>query len=163
MKVKLFALTLVMVLVTTLALGPLGTYKTAQAEGAAPDAAPLLSNIPVTGTLSDGGSFVGRLSITDFASNAGALEVRGVLRGDATKADGSTSRVRQSFSGISLIPSAGQRACDILNLDLGPLNLDLLGLVVELDQVVLDITGATGDGKLLGNLLCAVAGLLDPQ
>lgn len=34
-------------------------------------------------------------------------------------------------------------------------------LVVHLDQVVLDITAEQGPGNLLGNLLRAVAGLLD--
>jgi hypothetical protein len=44
---------------------------------------------------------------------------------------------------------------------LGPLHLDLLGLVVDLNQVVLNITAVPGAGNLLGNLLCAVTGLLD--
>ena len=52
-------------------------------------------------------------------------------------------------------------SCNILDLVLGPLDLDLLGLQVHLDKVVLKIVGATGTGNLLGNLLCAVAGLLD--
>ena len=52
-------------------------------------------------------------------------------------------------------------ACDILNLVLGPLDLNLLGLEVHLDTVVLDIVAQPGPGNLLGNLLCAVAGLLD--
>jgi hypothetical protein len=51
--------------------------------------------------------------------------------------------------------------CQILHLELGPLDLDVLGLVVHLDRVVLDITAQSGSGNLLGNLLCAVAGLLD--
>jgi hypothetical protein len=51
--------------------------------------------------------------------------------------------------------------CDILHLTLGPFDLDLLGLQVHLDQVVLDIVAQSGPGNLLGNLLCAVAGLLD--
>jgi len=52
-------------------------------------------------------------------------------------------------------------ACDVLNLVLGPLHLDLLGLVVDLNQLVLDITAVPGGGNLLGNLLCGVLGLLD--
>jgi|tagenome__1003787_1003787.scaffolds.fasta_scaffold20428309_1 hypothetical protein len=52
-------------------------------------------------------------------------------------------------------------ACNILNLVLGPLHLNLLGLVIDLNRVVLNIIGQTGAGNLLGNLLCAVAGLLD--
>lgn len=51
--------------------------------------------------------------------------------------------------------------CPILHLELGPLDLNLLGLRVQLNQVVLDITAVPGPGNLLGNLLCAVAGLLD--
>jgi len=51
--------------------------------------------------------------------------------------------------------------CPILHLELGPLDLNLLGLRVQLNQVVLDITAIPGPGNLLGNLLCAVAGLLD--
>jgi hypothetical protein len=51
--------------------------------------------------------------------------------------------------------------CPILHLELGPLDLDLLGLRVHLDRVVLDVTAVPGPGNLLGNLLCAIAGLLD--
>ena len=55
----------------------------------------------------------------------------------------------------------GETTCEILHLDLGPLSLDLLGLQIDLSRVVLDITAQAGAGNLLGNLLCAVAGLLD--
>jgi hypothetical protein len=51
--------------------------------------------------------------------------------------------------------------CPILHLDLGPLDLNLLGLHVHLNEVILDVTAEPGPGNLLGNLLCAVAGLLD--
>jgi len=52
-------------------------------------------------------------------------------------------------------------SCQILDLVLGPLDLNLLGLNVHLDRVVLNIFATPGPGALLGNLLCAVAGLLD--
>ncbi len=45
---------------------------------------------------------------------------------------------------------------------LGPLDLNLLGLRVQLNQVDLRITAVPGPGNLLGNLLCAIAGVLDP-
>jgi hypothetical protein len=38
----------------------------------------------------------------------------------------------------------------------------VLGLQVDLSEIILDITAVGGAGNLLGNLLCAVAGLLDP-
>lgn len=59
------------------------------------------------------------------------------------------------------IPPPEPASCPILHLDLGPLDLDLLGLHVHLNEVVLDVTAIPGAGNLLGNLLCAVAGLLD--
>jgi hypothetical protein len=40
-------------------------------------------------------------------------------------------------------------------------HVNLLGLTVHLNQVVLNITAVPGAGSLLGNLLCDVAGLLN--
>lgn len=53
---------------------------------------------------------------------------------------------------------SGDGECPILFLELGPLFLDLLGSEVSLSQFELDTTAVAGEG----NLLCAVAGLLDP-
>jgi hypothetical protein len=64
-------------------------------------------------------------------------------------------------SGGAATPSSATGTCSILHLVLGPLDLNLLGLHVHLNRVVLDITAIPGAGNLLGNLLCAVAGLLD--
>ncbi|MCV7054508.1 hypothetical protein [Mycolicibacterium gilvum] len=50
-----------------------------------------------------------------------------------------------------------QASCSVLNLTLGPLDLNLLGLRVQLNQVDLVITAIPSDG-LLGQLLCALAG-----
>ena len=54
-----------------------------------------------------------------------------------------------------------QMKSGILHLELGPLDLDLLGLAVHLDRVVLDISAVPGAGNLLGNLLCSVVNLLN--
>ncbi len=62
---------------------------------------------------------------------------------------------------LPVIGSQATASCEILDLVLGPLDLNLLGLVVHLDTVHLNITAVPGPGNLLGNLLCAVAGLLD--
>jgi hypothetical protein len=53
--------------------------------------------------------------------------------------------------------SSAQRICPVLDLTLGPLDLNLLGLMVHLDQVHLTIT-ADSNGGLLGQLLCSLAG-----
>jgi hypothetical protein len=47
--------------------------------------------------------------------------------------------------------------CDVLDLELGPLDLNLLGLMVHLDKVHLVIT-ADSEGGILGSLLCSLAG-----
>jgi hypothetical protein len=66
---------------------------------------------------------------------------------------------------LALAGTAGvEGECDILNLAVGPLALNLLGLVVDLDNcdngaVTVDITSVDGDG-VLGDLLCEIAGEL---
>ena len=62
---------------------------------------------------------------------------------------------------MSVIAGGALGLPDPLDLTLGPLHLDLLGLLVDLNQVHLQITAQQGSGNLLGNLLRAVAGLLD--
>jgi hypothetical protein len=53
--------------------------------------------------------------------------------------------------------SSAQRICPVLDLTLGPLDLNLLGLIVHLDRVHLTIT-ADSQGGILGQLLCGLAG-----
>jgi hypothetical protein len=68
----------------------------------------------------------------------------------------------QTDSQTVLVPVASvQGTCQILHLELGPLDLNLLGLMVHLDKVVLDITAQSGPGNLLGNLLCGLANALN--
>jgi len=47
--------------------------------------------------------------------------------------------------------------CPVLDLALGPLHLNLLGLIVDLNRVHLTIT-ADSNGGVLGSLLCGLAG-----
>lgn len=117
-------------------------------------------SLPVTGTLPDGGTFDGTVSNLDASVNAaGDLVVSGVLTGAATDAAGDVTQITQDFT-TTAQPQPGD-ACDILFLDLGPIFLDVLGLQVDLSQIVLDINAVPGAGNLLGNLLCAITGLLD--
>jgi hypothetical protein len=62
-----------------------------------------------------------------------------------------------------LVPPAPEGSCQILFLNLAPIHLDLLGLVVDTSQIQVRILGVPGEGNLLGNLLCAVTGILDPD
>jgi len=88
----------------------------------------------------------------------GQLVANGLLTGIVTAANGTTTSVVQT---VSMAAQVGTSTCQILHLDLGPLNLNLLGLQVSLNQIVLDITAQSGAGNLLGNLLCGVANLLN--
>jgi len=56
------------------------------------------------------------------------------------------------------VPAPG--ACPVLDLTLGPIDLDLLGLIVQTSPICLTITANAGGG-LLGDLLCNVANLLN--
>jgi hypothetical protein len=58
-------------------------------------------------------------------------------------------------------PEPDPDSCDILFLDIQPITLNLLGLEVLTSRITLDVNAIPGDGNLLGNLLCSVAGLLD--
>jgi hypothetical protein len=118
-------------------------------------------SLPVSGTLSDGGTFEGTISDLDASVNeAGDLVVSGVLNGTATDATGTVTGITdQVFTTTATLDQGG--ACDILFLDLGPIFLDLLGLPVDLSEITLDVNAVPGAGNLLGNLLCAITGLLD--
>lgn len=124
----------------------------------------------VVGRTSEGDRVKGSFTPIRTVERDGVLYMKGFLRGVIID-EGPNTR----FSGLKVIPiksingssvtsarsATTAAACDVLNLVLGPLDLDILGLQVSLDRVVLDIVAVPGAGNLLGNLLCAVAGLLD--
>jgi hypothetical protein len=88
----------------------------------------------------------------------GTLTAVGKVTGTWTDTvTGVTTNVKQTVAA----PAAASGTCTILDLTIGPIHLDLLGLVVDTNAIHLTITAEQGPGNLLGNLLCAVAGLLD--
>jgi hypothetical protein len=119
----------------------------------------LLSGIPVTGTLSDNTPFTGTLNIDRITRDGSQLLFDGEVFDALGNSVGTFTAVAGSLTGGG--GGGGQASCQILFLDLGPIFLDVLGLQVDLSQITLDITAVPGAGNLLGNLLCAVAGLLD--
>ncbi|MEU8664553.1 hypothetical protein [Actinoplanes philippinensis] len=130
----------------------------------APAPAAAVPGVPVTGGFTDAnggdGVFAGTFTPTSFADQNGSLVATGTLTGTLTDAAGGTvGTVDQTVTTPAAI---AQATCRILDLTLGPLHLDLLGLVVDLNQVHLVINAVSAPGNLLGNLLCAIAGLLDP-
>jgi hypothetical protein len=125
----------------------------------------------VVGSTANGREVTGSFVPVRFVKRHGKLFVRGLVNGVVHEKNGRTTTFGQlrtiRVKSINGTPArAGravvvQRTCAILHLVLGPLDLNLLGLRVHLDRVVLNIDAESGPGNLLGNLLCAVAGLLD--
>ena len=58
-------------------------------------------------------------------------------------------------TGVRQLQSIGPGPCSIVDLLLGPLHLDVLGLIVDLNQVHLQITADPNEGPL-GSLLCSI-------
>jgi hypothetical protein len=135
----------------------LATTTSPGAAAPPPDRSPAAS-IPVVGMVTGGGTFSGVLNITSFAVRNGEVVALGTVSGVVTNAAGAATSAMASIAAPVAITQA---TCEILHLDLGPIALDILGLHVDLSRVVLDIYAESGAGNLLGNLLCAVAGLLD--
>lgn len=90
------------------------------------------------------------LRITDVVVQNGQLVAQGLLGSNPFTAPLT----------LSSRPSANPD-CPILNLHLGPIHLNVLGLTVDTSEICLDITAVPGPGNLLGNLLCNVSHLLD--
>jgi hypothetical protein len=130
--------------------------------------------VPAAGTTTTGLPVTGTFTITSFKKVGGVINAVGTYTGSINGGDPVTTTASApvtsgngmplggaSSAGAAAPAAAAAGSCPILNLTLGPLHLDLLGLVVDLNQVNLNITAQQGPGNLLGNLLCAVAGLLD--
>jgi hypothetical protein len=133
---------------------------TANAAPSAPAAVPPVAALatPITGT-ADNGSFAGTFTPTQFTKQNGNLLATGVLTGTVKDSSGAT--IGDVTRTVSMPVTVAAVTCQVLNLVLGPLHLDLLGLVIDLNQVHLVITAVQAAGNLLGNLLCAITHLLD--
>lgn len=105
--------------------------------------------VPATGRTA-AGELVGTFTPTRaLLSPNGSLQMEGLLTLGST-----------IVNQVVRLPMAIQQSsCTILDLELGPLNLSLLGLNIDLARIDLLITATPGAG-LLGDLLCAIANLL---
>lgn len=154
-------LTLVVSLVVSLATAAL-VSGVGTAAAAPPDVQGNKTTANVHGKADNGAVFNGKFKINTFEQRGDQLVAVGDLTGKlANTGQGAAQDVSQSAVAMPVDLAQTTASCQILDLVLGPLNLDLLGLQVALDTVHLNITAVPGAGNLLGNLLCAVAGLLD--
>ena len=138
----------------------LGAASTAAAQAPAQD---LTKRIEVTGTAKNGKKFKGTYTINRFITRGDKVLAVGKLKGRLKNRHVSRSGVRIPVTGFADQGAAqsAQLVCRILTLTLGPLDLNLLGLRVQLNQVKLRITAIPGGG-LLGDLLCGLSNLLNP-
>jgi hypothetical protein len=143
-------------LAVTLALTAGPTLMPVAAQAPSPTQA---LTVPITQTLAGIGTFTGQLAISSFRIVNGQLAAVGTLTGRITDTAGNLLGTIATAVTVPVTNMSG--SCSILHLELGPLDLNLLGLTVHLDKVVLDITAQSGSGNLLGNLLCSIANLLN--
>ena len=144
------------------ALMPLSITAAARPSNYAPRAAVAAAfagvTVPVTGTTSRGGKFTGNFAIKEFRVVNDQIVAVGTLTGTIQNSVGNV--IGTVLKTVQLLTTITGASCDILHLELGPLDLNLLGLEVHLNRIVLDID-ADPTGGLLGALLCAVANLLN--
>jgi hypothetical protein len=102
------------------------------------------------------GGILGRLFCALANSRVRGAQARAVASLNERLRDGGKLRPLRLTVPIRAV-AAQQQTCEVLELVLGPLDLNLLGLVVQLNRVRLTITAIRGGG-LLGDLFCGLAG-----
>ena len=134
----------------------------------AQDAVPFTKKLALTGT-NKGKDFKGTYTIKRFESRGGKLVAVGTLKGKLKNRTVTRKNVRipamlseaAQSSQVPPVPTPG--ACRILNLVLNPIDLNLLGLRVATSRIAVLIEAVPGANNLVGNLLCAITGLLGPN
>ena len=123
---------------------------------------------PVTGSLTTAimqvipgvGTFTGTLTTTGFTLANGVISAVGTITGNLTDTLGHVIGTLTNAP-ITIPLTSFTGTCTILTLHTGAISLSLLGLNISLSPIDLVITATAAPGNLLGNLLCAVAHLLD--
>jgi len=128
----------------------------------------LTQKVALSGATKSGKKFKGSYTIDRFArSKSGQLvavgTVRGRLGGRSVRKSNVKVPARLTKPATSAQIPPTPNACQILNLVLQPIDLNLLGLRVRTSRIQVLIEGVRGPGNLLGNLLCGITGILDPS
>ena len=158
MKVRMLALAAFSALVCA---GLLGAPAVAGAATTATKSTTTAMTTPITGTAVNGKTFTGTFKVKRFITRNHQTYALGTLSGHLGTRKVPAHSVQLP---VSVEKPAGARAaatCQVLDLVINPIDLNLLGLKVHLDRVHLNISAETGPGNLLGNLLCSITGLLD--
>jgi hypothetical protein len=144
-------------------MSALASARSASSPAHAAVAITSFKSVPISGKTVSGKAFKGTFTVDRFVSRNGKTYALGTLAGKVGQRMVSRRNVAIPVKVASATTGGARDAavCPILHLVLGPLNLNLLGLHVHLNTVVLDITATSGPGNLLGNLLCSVSNLLN--
>ena len=108
-------------------------------------------NPPVSGTF-EGGTFHGQFQLEGFGFRAGAIVGVGTLSGVLIDPGGVVLAFVQQQVEVPLTAAAG--TCTLISLQLGPVDIALLGLNIHLGPFSIQI--AVERASLLGLLLCSV-------
>jgi len=154
-----------------------GGITASTATAAPPPSAGNQNTVQVRGTGPNGEKFNGKFTIT--SSQAGAPDsvtmangnklspglaavgqLTGTITGGGQTQPAPGAAGHQVNQQATLPIAALQATCNVLDLTLGPLDLNLLGLEIHLDQVHL-VINANPAGGILGQLLCGLAGGLN--
>lgn len=164
--------------VATLALGgiavPLSLASSSTTVSPTIHKVPALDTIHVHGQAMNGKKFKGHFAIQRYVPKGKKVYAVGKLTGTLNGRHVTKQDVSMPAKLTKHSKSAAQAAassCTVLHLQLGPINLNLLGLRVQLFggtnpskplPITLLITAVPGKGNLLGNLLCDLTGALNP-
>lgn len=137
------------------------------ASASAQDTLTFAKKVPVTGKAKNGKTFTGTYKIKRFVAGDDGPVAVGKLKGRLKNRPVVRRGVRMPAAIVvpaatSQIPIPTPGACPVLNLVLGPINLNVLGLRVATNEIRLLVEAIPGAGNLVGNLLCAVTNLLNP-
>jgi hypothetical protein len=118
--------------------------------------------LPLVGSLGD--IVVDQVVLTNFTlieNTVGqiiGLEVTGTIEGVLTATG---VQISEDFTSSVMVTSSGPGQCNLVTVDLGPLNIDALGLVtVDVPEASLTGKGSGAVGSLLCNLGNLLGGLL---
>jgi len=116
--------------------------------------------------------FRGTLTVLEFVAEGDGVVAVSKLVGKVTKPNGKGKKKISRNVRVPVLLPAGvpaeeaqaegvqaQATCELLDLVLGPIDLNLLGLRLQVNQIEINLTAIPGGG-LLGDLLCAVNNLL---
>jgi hypothetical protein len=140
--------------------------------------------LPITGSVSGGASFVGTVNIASFAVQQGVTVAIATVTGAVVDTNGVQARTGlqanvvfpvsvtagAAINGAAFRPDSRNRAfrapgfvlasqaCGSAHIELGASNVNLMGVTVMTNPVMLDVGAASGG--LIGSLVCQILGLL---